>query len=69
MLLNLICVYEYAIFQFNDDVLMMVNRQGQEYACTLPIIPLDLKSSGSKDETAAQVETVDISGMFSTHVH
>ena len=42
-------------------MLMMVNRYGQEYACSIPPLPQDLKS-GKKDDKLAQEESVDISG-------
>ncbi|KAF2358356.1 Glucosidase II beta subunit-like [Trinorchestia longiramus] len=49
--------------KLSSDALLMVNRLGQEYACTLPTIPSELKSSG-KDDFASQVESVDIAELL-----
>lgn len=63
LFINYLFINKYIFSQLSEDMLLMVNKLGQEYACSLPQLP-DNMSQGRKDDQVAQEENIDISGII-----
>uniref|UniRef100_A0A6A7FRT2 Protein OS-9-like n=1 Tax=Hirondellea gigas TaxID=1518452 RepID=A0A6A7FRT2_9CRUS len=50
--------------EMDESTLVVVNRFGQDYACSLPSLPADLKGLGNKDDPTFQEDSIDIAELL-----